>query len=85
MKKKNVAVVRSMRDRVVSVSKKVAAGVTGAMVSASAFAQSADLPTDVDAAAEWLKTKGAVGIGIAGAITLLIIGIAAAKLPRRGT
>ena len=73
----------NLRDRLVSFGKKAAVAASTSLVSVSAFAQ--DLPADVDGAAAWLTTKGAVAIGIAGAITLLIIGIAAAKLPRRGT
>lgn len=71
-----------LRDRVVSFGKKAAVAVSASVVSASAFAQ--DMPTTVDGAAEWLTTKGAVAIAIAGAVTLLVIGITAAKLPRRG-
>ena len=59
--------------------------VVGSLVSASAFAQSADMPTSVDGAAEFMTSKGGIAIAVCAAITLITLGITAAKLPRKGT
>ncbi|HHA2743647.1 TPA: hypothetical protein ACOFBO_000217 [Stenotrophomonas maltophilia] len=84
---KNIAIARrpSMKSRVKSVAAKLSAVVVSSMVSASAFAQAADMPGSVDGAAEFMTTKGGIAIAVAAAITLIMLGITAAKLPRKGS
>ncbi|HEL5613791.1 TPA: hypothetical protein UNK10_000155 [Stenotrophomonas maltophilia] len=85
---KNIAIARrpSMKSRVKSVATKLSAVVVSSMVSASAFAQAAgDMPGSVDGAAEFMTTKGGIAIAVAAAITLITLGITAAKLPRKGS
>lgn len=85
---KNIAIARrlSMKSRVKSVATKLSAVVVSSMVSASAFAQAAgDMPASVDGAATFMTTKGGIAIAVAAAITLITLGITAAKLPRKGS
>ncbi|HEL5316254.1 TPA: hypothetical protein UOJ01_003396, partial [Stenotrophomonas maltophilia] len=74
---KNIAIARrpSMKSRVKSVAAKLSAVVVSSMVSASAFAQAADMPGSVDGAAEFMTTKGGIAIAVAAAITLIMLGI----------
>ncbi|PJL12854.1 hypothetical protein B9Y72_08685 [Stenotrophomonas maltophilia] len=84
---KNIVLVAkrpSFKARAKAAASKLTAVVVGSMVSASAFAQS-EMPANVDDAASFMTTKGLIAIAVASAITLLVLGIAAAKLPRRGT
>ncbi|HDS1091465.1 hypothetical protein [Stenotrophomonas maltophilia] len=87
--KKNIAIARrpSMKSRVKSVATKLSAVVVSSMVSASAFAQAAagDMPASVDGAATFMTSKGGIAIAVAAAITLITLGITAAKLPRKGS
>ncbi|MDT3472909.1 hypothetical protein [Stenotrophomonas maltophilia] len=80
---KNIAIARrpSMKSRVKSVAAKLSAVVVSSMVSASAFAQAADMPGSVDGAAEFMTTKGGIAIAVAAAITLIMLGITGV-LPR---
>ncbi len=73
----------SFKARMKSVVSKTAVAVAGSVVSASAFAQ--DMPADVGGSAEFMTTKGAIAIAVASAITLIYLGITAAKLPRKGS
>ncbi|WP_164240844.1 hypothetical protein [Stenotrophomonas maltophilia] len=82
---KNTKTARRMSVK--SVASKLSAVVVGSLVSASAFAQAAagDMPASVDAAAGFMTTKGGIAIAVAAAITLIMLGITAAKLPRKGS
>nr|WP_313411720.1 hypothetical protein [Stenotrophomonas geniculata] len=83
---KNITIARpSIKGRFKSAASKVTGVVVGSLVSASAFAQAADLPASVDGAAEYMTTKGGIAIAVCVAITLITLGITAAKLPRKGT
>lgn len=84
-KNTNVAVRPSLKSRAKSVATKLSSVVVGSLVSASAFAQAADMPADVSGAAEFMKTNGGIAIAVAATITLILLGITAAKLPRRGS
>lgn len=75
----------SFKARAKGVASKLTAVVVGSMVSASAFAQATDMPATVDGAAAFMTTKGGIAIAVAAAITLIALGITAAKLPRKGT
>lgn len=75
----------SVKARVKSAATKLSSVVVGSLVSASAFAQATDMPTSVDAAASFMTTKGGIAIAVAAAITLIMLGITAAKLPRKGS
>ncbi|WP_340571285.1 hypothetical protein [Stenotrophomonas sp. G106K1] len=84
---KNIVLVAkrpSFKARAKAAASKMTAVVVGSMVSASAFAQS-EMPTSVDDAASFITTKGLIAIAVAAAITLIVLGISAAKLPRKGT
>ena len=87
MNRSNVAALstarRSLKGRAVSAFKKASAAVAMSAVSLSAMAQ--DAPASVDGAAEFMQTKGGIAIAVAAAITLILLGITAAKLPRRGS
>jgi len=85
MKSINNTVRPSIKARVKSAASKLTSVVVGSLVSASAFAQSADMPTSVDGAAEFMTSKGGIAIAVCAAITLITLGITAAKLPRKGT
>lgn len=82
---KNTKTARRMSVK--SVASKLSAVVVGSLLSASAFAQAAggDMPASVDAAAAFMQTKGGIAIAVAAAITLIMLGITAAKLPRKGS
>lgn len=69
--------------RVKSIAKKAASATALSAVSVSAFAQ--DMPTGIEGAAEFMTTKGGIAIAVAAAITLITLGITAAKLPRKGS
>lgn len=75
----------SFKARAKGVASKLTAVAVGSMVSASAFAQATDMPATVDGAAAFMTTKGGIAIAVAAAITLIALGITAAKLPRKGT
>lgn len=85
MKSINNTVRPSIKARAKSAASKLTSVVVGSLVSASAFAQSADMPTSVDGAAEFMTSKGGIAIAVCAAITLITLGITAAKLPRKGT
>lgn len=73
------------KGKVVSAARKTGAAVFGSLVSLSAFAQTAtDQPADLDSAAAFMQTKGAIALAVAAVITLITLGIKGAKLPRRG-
>jgi len=76
---------RTVGQRVVSLSKKAATVVAGSVVSASAFAQSADTPASLDAAVTFMQEKGGIAVAVAAAITLLLLGVTGAKLPRKAS
>jgi hypothetical protein len=42
-----------------------------------------DQPTDLDSAAAFMQTKGGIALAVAGTITLIVLGLKGAKLPRR--
>ena len=88
MENKNVVVLGakpSFKARAKKAAAKVATVVTGSLASASAFAQASDMPTDLEAAAGFMTTKGGIAIAVAAAITLITLGVTAAKLPRKGS
>lgn len=72
-------------ERFRSVVGKVSAMATGMMLSASAFAQATDLPADLTGADAFMRAKGLIAIGVASVITLIVLGIRGAKLPRSGS
>lgn len=73
-------------QRLKSFGGKVSAVITGSMLSASAFAQSAnDIPASLDGVVEFMRSKGLIAVGVAAVITLIYLGITGAKLPRRGS
>ncbi|MCF3498203.1 MULTISPECIES: hypothetical protein [Stenotrophomonas maltophilia group] len=85
-KNTQIAARPSVKSRVKSAATKLSSVVVGSLVSASAFAQAAgDMPGSVDGAAEFMTTKGGIAIAVAAAITLITLGITAAKLPRKGS
>ncbi|MBH1552420.1 hypothetical protein I5U02_20990 [Stenotrophomonas maltophilia] len=84
-KNTQIAARPSVKSRMKSAATKLSSVVVGSLVSASAFAQAADMPSDVSGAAEFMKTNGGIAIAVAGTITLIVLGITAAKLPRRGS
>ncbi|MCU1180444.1 hypothetical protein JAK28_15705 [Stenotrophomonas maltophilia] len=84
-KNTQIAARPSVKSRMKSAATKLSSVVVGSLVSASAFAQAADMPADVSGAAEFMKTNGGIAIAVAGTITLIVLGITAAKLPRRGS
>lgn len=76
----------SLRARAKSLASKLAAGASTAFFSAAAMAQTAtDSPATLDGAAAFMQTKGGIAIAVAAAITLILLGITGAKLPRRGS
>lgn len=75
----------SFKARAKGVASKLTAVVVGSMVSASAFAQATDTPGTIEGAAAFMTTKGGIAIAVAAAITLIMLGITAAKLPRKGS
>lgn len=81
----NVAVRPSLKSRAKSVATKLSSVVVGSLVSASAFAQVTDTPGTIEGAAAFMTTKGGIAIAVAAAITLIMLGITAAKLPRKGS
>lgn len=83
MAKKNVSKARSVRERLVTRAKQVGTGIALSTMSLAAMAQ--DTPTTVDEAAAFMQTKGAIAVAVAAAITLIYLGITAAKLPRKGS
>ncbi len=81
----NVAVRPSLKSRAKSVATRLSSVVVGSLVSASAFAQATDTPGTIEGAAAFMTTKGGIAIAVAAAITLIMLGITAAKLPRKGS
>lgn len=57
---------------------------TMALTAGTAFAQSTDMPATIEGAAAFMTTKGGIAIAVAAAITLIVLGIRGAKLPRQG-
>ncbi|TAA46281.1 hypothetical protein [Pseudoxanthomonas winnipegensis] len=77
---------KSLKARAKRAFGQLSAFATLATVSAMSMAQSAgDIPDDLASADTFMRTKGLIAVGIAGVITLIGLGVTAAKLPRKGS
>ena len=80
LRSKGAAVARRLR----SSGKRVVAGVSAALFSAGASAQTVlDMPTHLASAETFMETKGAIALGVVAVLTLITLGIKGGKLPRR--
>lgn len=74
----------TLRDRAKSLAKKISTASALSMVAVgSAMAQTADLPADIAAAEAWVEGKATPILAFVTVVSLIIVAIKVAKLPRR--
>lgn len=75
---------RNLPKQVKQRAKQIGVGITGALVSLSASATPTnDWPATLDGAVAYMEAKGAIALGVAAVVTLIVLGLKGAKLPRR--